>query len=458
MVKIILASKSKVRKQILDDNNIFTEVQNSNLDEDIVKESLIKEKASPELISKNLAELKANKVSQKNQGFLVIGADSVIDLDGELISKPINRDQALEILKKLNGKKHNLISSVCISQNGAMIWNYTDKATLTMKQFSLDELKSYLSKITDEALYAYNVYQIEGEGRKLFLNIEGDEDTIMGLPIKKNKTILKQLRMKKYLVIGNPIDHSLSPKLQNWWLKENNIDATYDKIKLEVDEIKNFIQEIKEQKIAGCNVTVPFKKTVIPFLDRLSPEAEQTQSVNTITYDNGDLVGHNTDIAGFDSAIKKLDFSLKGKKVMILGAGGVVPSIIFALQKMNVQEITISNRTKERAENLKVLFNNIKILKWGNLTDFHMVINATSLGLNNEKINLKFSSSGNDRLFYDVIYNPHETQFLKMGKQLGCKIENGKTMFVYQALEAFKLWHSIEPKVNTDTFKLLDND
>ena len=264
--------------------------------------------------------------------------------------------------------------------------------------------------------------------------------------------------MKKYLVIGNPIDHSLSPKLQNWWLKENNIDATYDKIKLEVNEIKNFIQEIKEQKIAGCNVTVPFKKTVIPFLDRLSPEAEQTQSVNTITYDNGDLVGHNTDIAGFDSAIKKLDFNVEGKKVLILGAGGVVPSIIFALQKMNVQEITISNRTKEKAENLKVLFNNIKILEWGNLTDFHMVINATSLGLNNEKINLNFLSSGNDRLFYDVIYNPQETQFLKMGKQLGYKTENGKTMFVYQALEAFKLWHKIEPKVNTDTFKLLDND
>ena len=236
--------------------------------------------------------------------------------------------------------------------------------------------------------------------------------------------------MKKYLVIGNPIDHSLSPKLQNWWLKENKIDATYDKIKLEVHEIKNFIQEIKEQKIAGCNVTVPFKKTVIPFLDRLSPEAEQTQSVNTITYDNGDLVGHNTDIAGFDSAIRKLNFSVNGKKVLILGAGGVVPSIIFALQKMNVQEIAISNRTKERAENLKVLFKNIKILEWGNLTDFHMVINATSLGLNNEKINLNFLSSGNDRLFYDVIYNPQETQFLKMGKQLGYKTENGKTMFV----------------------------
>ena len=194
MVKIILASKSKVRKQILDDNNISTEVQNSNLDEDIVKEGLIKEKASPELISKNLAELKANKVSQKNQGFLVIGADSVIDLEGELISKPMNRDQALEILKKLNGKKHNLISSVCISQNGAMIWNYTDKATLTMKQFSLDELKGYLSKITDEALYAYNVYQVEGEGKNLFSKINGDENTIMGLPINKIKEYLNNYK------------------------------------------------------------------------------------------------------------------------------------------------------------------------------------------------------------------------------------------------------------------------
>ena len=264
--------------------------------------------------------------------------------------------------------------------------------------------------------------------------------------------------MKKYLVIGNPIDHSLSPKLQNWWLKENNIDATYDKIKLEVHEIKNLIQEIKEQRIAGCNVTVPFKKTVIPFLDKLSPEAEQTQSVNTIAYDSGNLVGYNTDIFGFDTAIKKLNFSLKGKKVLIFGAGGVVPSIIFALKNMHVQEIIISNRTKEKAENLRVLFTDLKILEWGNLTDFHMIINATSLGLNNETINLDFSSLGRDKLFYDVIYNPHETNFLKMAKQLGHKIENGKTMFVYQALEAFKLWHKVEPKVNTDTFKLLEND
>ncbi len=264
--------------------------------------------------------------------------------------------------------------------------------------------------------------------------------------------------MKKYLVIGNPIDHSLSPKLQNWWLKENNIDARYDKIKLEDHEIKNFILNIKEQKIAGCNVTVPFKKTVIPFLDKLSPEAEQTQSVNTITFDNGDLVGHNTDIAGFDAAIKKLNFNVKDKKVLILGAGGVVPSIIFALKNMHVQEITISNRTREKAENLRDLFNNLKILEWGNLTDFHMIINATSLGLNNETIDLDFPSLGNNKLFYDVIYNPHETRFLKIGKELGYITENGKTMFVYQALEAFKLWHKIEPKVNTDTFKLLDHD
>ncbi len=264
--------------------------------------------------------------------------------------------------------------------------------------------------------------------------------------------------MKKFFVIGNPIAHSLSPILQNHWLKENNIDATYDKIKLEEPQIKNFIRDIKDQKIAGCNVTVPFKKTVIPFLDELSPEAELTQSVNTITFDNGNLVGYNTDIVGFDTAIKKLNFSIKGKKVLILGAGGVVPSIIFALKNMHVKEITISNRTREKAENLRLLFDDLQILEWGNLIDFHMVINATSLGLNNETINLNFSSLGKDKLFYDVIYNPHETGFLKMGKQLGYKTENGKTMFVYQALEAFKLWHKIEPKVNIDTFKLLEND
>ena len=192
--KIILASKSKVRKQILDKNNIESIVEPSNVDEDIVKLSLIKDKATPEFISKNLAELKANKVSMKKNDEIVLGADSVIDLDGELISKPESREEAMEILRKLNGKSHFLISSVCISKNGSMIWNFTDKATLTMKNFSEHELKNYLSKISDKALYAYNVYQIEGEGRKLFSKIEGDEDTIMGLPIKKIKHYLSQIK------------------------------------------------------------------------------------------------------------------------------------------------------------------------------------------------------------------------------------------------------------------------
>ena len=189
--KIILASKSKVRKEILDKHNVFCEVKPSYVDEEVVKESLISESASPEIISKNLAELKANKVSLSQKDLMVLGADSVIDLDGELISKPDSREEALIILKKLNGKKHNLISSVCISKNGSMIWNYTDKAELTMKNFSDEDLKDYLSKISDEALYAYNVYQIEGEGRNLFYDISGDENSIMGLPVSKIKEYLK---------------------------------------------------------------------------------------------------------------------------------------------------------------------------------------------------------------------------------------------------------------------------
>ena len=194
MLKIILASKSKVRKKILDDHDISNEVKPSNVDEDIVKLSLLKEKASPEIISKNLAELKANKVSTKYSDNLVLGADSVIDLDGELISKPNDRKEALEILRKLNGKKHYLISSVCISKNGSMIWNHTDKAVLKMKKMEENELKNYLAKITDEALYAYNVYQIEGEGRNLFSSIDGNENTIMGLPVEKIKKYLNNYR------------------------------------------------------------------------------------------------------------------------------------------------------------------------------------------------------------------------------------------------------------------------
>ena len=191
MLNIILASKSKVRKEILDNHNVLCNVEASNVDEEPIKESMLKEGAAPENISKNLAELKANKVSQKNVNSLVLGADSVIDLSGELISKPESRDEAFQILKKLNGKKHSLISSVCISKNGSMIWNHTDKAYLTMRDFSENELIAYLKKISDEALYAYNVYQIEGEGRTLFSNIDGDENTIMGLPIKKIKEYLE---------------------------------------------------------------------------------------------------------------------------------------------------------------------------------------------------------------------------------------------------------------------------
>jgi len=264
--------------------------------------------------------------------------------------------------------------------------------------------------------------------------------------------------MKKYVVIGNPIDHSLSPILHNHWLKENNIDAIYDKIKLEENDIKNFINKIKKKELAGCNVTVPFKKSVIPFLDKLSLEANQTQSVNTIILEDNFLIGHNTDIVGFQKAVQNLNYTVKDKEIFILGAGGVTPSIIFALNKMGAAKITISNRTQEKAERLKKQFQNINVIEWGKLPDFNIIINTTSIGLNNETINLDFSNSMRDKLFYDVIYNPIETNFLKEGKKLGNKIENGKLMFIYQALEAFKLWHGVEPQVNNQTLKLLKND
>ena len=264
--------------------------------------------------------------------------------------------------------------------------------------------------------------------------------------------------MKKYFVIGNPIEHSLSPKLHNYWIQKNNIQASYEKIKLNESEIGKFILDIKQKKISGVNVTVPFKNSVISYLDKLSPEAAETKSVNTISFSNNNLIGHNTDIIGFTKAIESIDFNLKNKKVFILGAGGVVPSIIYALKKMEILDIVISNRTKEKAENLKKKYKNLEVVDWGNLPDFDLIINATSLGLNNETINLDFSNVGHNKLFYDVIYNPGETNFLKKGKKLGNKTENGKLMFVYQAFEAFKLWHQIEPKITEDTLKLLDND
>jgi len=264
--------------------------------------------------------------------------------------------------------------------------------------------------------------------------------------------------MKKYIVIGNPIDHSLSPKLHNFWLKENKIDAIYEKKKLDENDLKTIISEIKEKKINGINVTVPFKKVIIPYLDKLSPEAEQTQSVNTIILSEDNLIGHNTDIFGFTKAIKNLNFNIKDKKIFILGAGGVVPSIIYALKRMNVNQIIVSNRTKKKAEGLKSQFHNLAVVDWGDIIDFDVIINATSLGLNNESINLDFSKLGNNKLFYDVIYNPIETNFLKEGKKYGNKTENGKLMFVYQALEAFKLWHEIEPQINNEMLKILNND
>ena len=263
--------------------------------------------------------------------------------------------------------------------------------------------------------------------------------------------------MKKYLVIGNPIEHSLSPELQNYWLKNNNIEAIYEKKKLAEDDLEKLILQIKEKKINGINVTVPFKKKIIPYVDKLTLEAQNTQSVNTICLENDKVIGHNTDIGGFKMSVEKSNYDLNNKIVLILGAGGVVPSIIFALNEMKAAKIIVSNRTKEKAENLKSLFEKLDIIEWGNVPDFDMIINATSLGLKEEdKTNLDFSKIGTDKFFYDVIYNPKETNFLKEGKKLGNKTENGKLMFIYQALLAFNVWHGIKPEINDEVINLLD--
>ena len=263
--------------------------------------------------------------------------------------------------------------------------------------------------------------------------------------------------MKKFLVIGNPIEHSLSPTLHNYWIKSNNIDAIYEKKRLKEDELGDTVLQIKQKKIEGINVTVPFKKTIIPFLDELSAEAKSTQSVNTLYLKDNKVIGHNTDIIGFETSIKKSKFNIFNKEVLILGAGGVVPSIIFALKKMKVSKIKISNRTKEKAENLKKLFKNLEIVEWGEIPHFDVIINATSIGLKKDDyINLDFSLISKNNLFYDVIYNPRKTNFLKTGKSLGNTILNGKLMFIYQALSAFNIWHGIEPRVNENVLKLLD--
>ncbi len=262
--------------------------------------------------------------------------------------------------------------------------------------------------------------------------------------------------MKKYIVIGNPIDHSLSPKLHNFWYRQNNINADYEKKKMNIEEIKGLILALKEKKIHGINVTVPFKKDIIPFLDQLSLEAKSTQSVNTIYLKDEKAIGHNTDIDGFELSIKNLKINLIDKTILILGAGGVVPSLIFALNKMKVSKIIVSNRTQKKTENLKNLFRGIEVVDWGVIPNIDMIINATSLGLNKEdKFDLDFSELKN-KFFYDVIYNPKETNFLKEGKKLGNTGENGKMMFIYQAQAAFKIWHGIQPIVNNELMNLLE--
>ena len=263
--------------------------------------------------------------------------------------------------------------------------------------------------------------------------------------------------MKKYLVIGNPINHSLSPKLHNYQIKEMGLNAIYEKKKIKENEIKFIIDSIRKNQINGINVTVPYKKKIIPFLDKLSSEAEITQSVNTIYCKDKKIIGHNTDIEGFEMAIRHLKFDIVKKKFLILGAGGVVPSIIFTLQKMGALQISISNRTKKKAEDLKKMFKNLNILEWGDLNDFDMIINATSVGLKeNDSISLDFSKCGKNKVFYDVIYNPTKTNFLKKGKELGNISENGKMMFIYQALASFDIWHGIKPKIGEEIIKILD--
>jgi len=271
--------------------------------------------------------------------------------------------------------------------------------------------------------------------------------------------------MKKYLVIGNPIEHSLSPKLHNYWIKKNNLDATYDKKQLSENEIKGIITEVKNEKINGINVTVPFKKSVIPFLDELTQLAKETQSVNTIFKKDNKIVGDNTDVDGFKQSLRYINYNVKNKKVFILGAGGVVPSILKALEKLGVAKVYISNRTKEKAKELESYYKislGLETLDWGQSPDFDIIINATSLGLkNNDKIELDYNKHkpkffGKKKLFYDVIYNPGKTNFLLKGEELGNETTNGKMMFICQAQLAFRIWHNILPKIDNETIKLLE--
>ena len=272
--------------------------------------------------------------------------------------------------------------------------------------------------------------------------------------------------MKRYLVIGNPVEHSLSPRLHNYWFKENNIDAVYEKKQVKETDIEGIISEIRNGKIEGINVTVPFKKSVIPFLDELDNLAKKTQSVNTIYKDKNKIIGTNTDILGFKLSLLQIKYEVKGKKILILGAGGVTSSIIFALEEMEPSIIMLSNRTKEKAENLKKLFLQLELVEWGDIKNFDMIINTTSLGLKeSDKILINYDQIGSGKFFYDVIYNPRKTNFLSEAEKRGHQIENGKMMFVYQAQEAFRLWTiapnartGLLPSVNKKVHQLLEND
>ena len=263
--------------------------------------------------------------------------------------------------------------------------------------------------------------------------------------------------MKKYLVIGNPIEHSLSPKLHNYWIKKNKIDAAYDKKLLNESDIEDIISQVKKENIGGINVTVPFKKTVISFVDELTSEANESQSINTIYKENDKVIGHNTDMAGFELGLRYVNYNVKDKKIFILGGGGVVPSIILALKKMGASKVILSNRTKKKAEDLKKSFSYLEIIDWGETPEFHMIINATSIGLKEgDEIKLDYADIGPNKFFYDIIYNPKQTNFLKKAKMFGNQTENGKMMFIYQAHQAFTIWHKIIPEIDDETIKLLD--
>ena len=262
---------------------------------------------------------------------------------------------------------------------------------------------------------------------------------------------------KNFLVIGNPIDHSLSPILHNYWIKKYKINATYEKKLLSNSEIEGLISNIREEKIHGINVTIPFKKMVIPFLDELSDEAETSQSVNTIYKKDNKIIGDNTDIEGFRLSLEKTEQETKNKKALILGAGGVAPSIIIALKKMQIEKIYLSNRTELKAIEVKKNFPEIEIVRWGETLNFDIIINATSVGLKeDDKININYQQISKDKLFYDVIYNPPETNFLQNAKKYGGIIKNGKMMFIYQAQKAFFIWHQVVPEVDNETINLLN--